>query len=127
NSEQGSFTEKQIISAIPENFLETNDASAIHLSADGKFLYTGNRGHNSIAVFRVDEDGKELTLIERTSTGGDWPRDFVLDPSEQIIVASNKHSGNLVLFSRNPETGRLTNTGSEVKIPEVVCVKFLGE
>lgn len=127
NAEQGTFTERQIISAIPENFPETNDASAIHISSDGKFLYTGNRGHNSIAVFSVNEDSKGLTFIEHTATGGDWPRDFVLDPSEKFVVASNQHSGNLVLFSRNPETGKLTNTGSAVNVPEVVCVKFLGE
>src|SRR5699024_8577367 len=118
--EQGSFAEKQTISAIPEDFTETNDASAIHISTDGKFLYTGNRGHNSIALFSVSEDGKELTFIEHTATGGDWPRDFVLDPSEQFVVASNQHSGNLVLFARDAETGKLKETGSAVDVPEVV-------
>jgi len=127
DSEQGSFAEKQTISAIPEDFTETNDASAIHISSDGKFLYTGNRGHNSIALFGVSEDGKELTFIEHTPTGGDWPRDFVLDPSEKFIVASNQHSGNLVLFARDAETGKLKGTGSEVDVPEVVCVRFLGK
>ncbi|WP_165769169.1 lactonase family protein [Virgibacillus profundi] len=127
DSEQGRFTEKQTIRAIPEDFTETNDASAIHISSDGRFVYTGNRGHNSIALFRVDEASKELTFVEHTSTGGDWPRDFTLDPSEQFVIASNQHTGNLVLFARDVETGKLTNTGSTVDVPEVVCVKFLGE
>jgi len=125
NAEQGSFTEKQKIRAIPEDFTETNDASAIHISSDGKFVYTGNRGHNSIAVFRVDEETNELSLVEMTSTGGNWPRDFVLDPSEAFIVASNQKSGNLVLFARDQETGKLTQLDSIVNVPEVVCVKFL--
>ncbi|MBM7600886.1 6-phosphogluconolactonase [Virgibacillus halotolerans] len=124
DSEQGCFTEKQTISALPEDFTETNDASAIHISSDGKFVYTGNRGHNSIALFSVDDSSNELTFIEHTATGGKWPRDFVLDPSEQFIVASNQHSGNLVLFARDGETGKLTKLDSEVQVPEVVCVKF---
>src|SRR5690625_3374241 len=125
NEEDGSFTEKQYISALPEDFEGTNDASAIHISSDGKFVYAGNRGHNSIAVFRVDEESGELTLIENTPTGGDWPRDFVLDPSEKFIVAANQHTGNLVLFSRDQQTGKLTQLDSEVDVPETVCVKFL--
>lgn len=121
---QSSFTEKQAIRAIPDDFAGTNDASAIHISSDGKFVYTGNRGHNSIAVFSVDEASNELTFIEHTATGGEWPRDFVLDPSEQFIVASNQHSGNLVLFSRDRETGKLKKMDAEIQVPEVVCVKF---
>ena len=122
---QGSFTEKQYIRAIPEDFNATNDASAIHVSSDGRFVYTGNRGHNSIAVFSVDANSGELTFVEHTPTGGEWPRDFVLDPSEAFIIASNQHTGNLVLFARDQETGTLTKLDSEVSVPEVVCVKFL--
>jgi len=127
NTDNGSFTPTQTIKAIPTDFTETNDASAIYVSSDGKFLYTGNRGHNSITVFSINEDSKQLTFIEHTSTGGEWPRDFTLDPSEKFIVASNQHSGNLVLFSRDKETGKLTKLDSEVSVPEVVCVTFLPE
>lgn len=125
DAETGSFVEKQVIAALPENFKETNDASAIHISSDGKFLYTGNRGHNSIAVFAVDKETQELTFVEHTPTGGEWPRDFVLDPSEAFLITANQHTGNLVLFERDQETGKLTQLDSEVKVPETVCVKFL--
>lgn len=123
---QGSFTEKQYIKAIPEDFTETNDASAIHISPDGRFVYTGNRGHDSIAIFSVNQDNGELTFIEHSPTGGKWPRDFCMDPSGSFIVASNQHTNNLVLFARDEETGKLTQLDSEVEVPEVVCVKFLG-
>ncbi|MBS4196036.1 lactonase family protein [Lederbergia citri] len=125
NAEDGSFAEKQYIKAIPADFTETNDASAIHIPSDGRFVYTGNRGHNSIAVFSVDADSGELTFVEHTPSGGEWPRDFVLDPSEAFLIASNQHTGNLVLFARDKETGKLTKLDSEVSVPEVVCVKFL--
>lgn len=122
----GSFTEKQYIKAIPEDFTETNDASAIHVSSDGKFVYSGNRGHNSIAVFAVNEETGELSLVEIKPSGGDWPRDFVLDPTGKFLVASNQHSGNIVLFKRDEVTGKLTQTDEVIDVPEVVCVKFLG-
>lgn len=123
--EDGHFTEKQYISTLPEDFTGNNQGSAIHISSDGRFVYAGNRGHNSIAVFRVDAFSGELTFVECVSTEGDWPRDFELDPSEKFIVASNQESGNLVLFSRDDATGKLTLIQSDIPVPYPVCVKFL--
>lgn len=125
DAETGSFTEKQYIRTIPDDFTSINDASAIYISSDGRFVYTGNRGHNSITVFQVDEETMELSLVERVASGGEWPRDFVLDPSEAYLLVSNQHTGNIVLFARDRETGKLTPTNSEINVPEVVCVKFL--
>lgn len=125
NEADGSFTEKQTIKAIPSDFEDTNDGSAIHISKDGKFVYVANRGHNSIAVFAVDEANGELTLIEWVSTEGNWPRDFVLDPTEKFLVASNQKSGTLTLFQRDEQTGKLTAVQTDVAAPEAVCVKFL--
>lgn len=125
NEETGEFTEKQSIVAKPADFKETNDASAIHITSDGKFLYTGNRGHNSIASFKVDENSGELTFLAFTPSGGEWPRDFDFDPTEKYLVASNQHTGNIVLFRRDVETGELTETDQVIDVPEVVCVKFL--
>jgi len=125
NAETGIFTELQYIAAIPEDFTENSQGSAIHISSDGRFVYAGNRGHNSIAVFRVNEETGELALVEYTSTEGNWPRDFALDPTESFIVASNEESGNLVLYARDKETGRLSVIQSDVAVPYPVCVKFL--
>jgi 6-phosphogluconolactonase len=124
--ENGHFTELQYISSLPEAFNENNQGSAIHISADGRFVYAGNRGHNSITVFHVEETG-ELSFVEHTSTEGDWPRDFAIDPSGNYIVASNQESSNLVLFERDENTGKLTLLQSDIKVPHPVCVKFLGK
>ncbi len=125
DGENGNFQVLQTISALPADFSGNNQGSAIHISKDGRFVYAGNRGHNSIAVFRADEETGLLMLVEHASTEGDWPRDFCLDPSEKFIVAANQNSGNLVLLGRNLETGRLTVLQSDVKVPDPVCVKFL--
>ena len=125
NSEDAKFTELQYISAIPTDFTENSQGSAIHLSSDGRFVYVGNRGHNSIALFSVNKETGELAFIEHTSTEGNWPRDFVLDPTERFLVASNQQSGNLVLYTRDEETGKLTLEQSNVAVPYPVCVKFI--
>ena len=125
NEVDGSFTELQTISTLPEDYNETNDGSAIHISDDGKFVYVGNRGHNSIAIFSVNQDTGILSFVDRVSSEGNWPRDFVIDPSQKYIVASNQKSNSLILYRRNEVTGKLTVIQTDVKVPEPVCIKFL--
>lgn len=124
DSENGSFKELQYISAIPEDFTENSQGAAIHVSSDGRFVYVSNRGHNSIAVFAVNEESGELSFVEYTSTEGDWPRDFSFDPSEKFLIVANQETGNLVLFSRDESTGKLTLLQSDAAVPYPVCVKF---
>ncbi|MFC4404764.1 lactonase family protein [Gracilibacillus xinjiangensis] len=122
----GKFEEIQYSPAIPDDFTDNSQGSAIHISSDGKFVYAGNRGHNSIAIYKVEGDFK-LSFVGWTDTEGDWPRDFVLDPTEQFVIASNQESDTLVLFERNKEKGTLTLVQKDVKVPEPVCVKFLNQ
>jgi len=124
NANDGSFEEIQALSTLPSDFTVNNQGSAIHISSDGRFVYAGNRGHNSIASFVVDSTGM-LTFLEHTHTEGDWPRDFSLDPTETYLIASNQESSNLVLFARDKETGKLHLLQSDITVPDPVCVKFL--
>ena len=121
----GTFTQVQSISTIPTQFTENNQCSAIHISSDGRFVYAGNRGHNSIAVFRVDQDTNKLFFVEHTSSEGDWPRDFSLDPTETFLIGSNQTSSNLVIYRRNAENGKLTLLQNDISVPNPVCIKFL--
>ncbi|MBM4760688.1 lactonase family protein [Bacillus sp. B15-48] len=125
NAEEGSFEHIQTISTLPDHFSENNQGSAIHISRDGKFVYAANRGHDSIAVFKVNDKNFELTFVEHTSTEGNWPRDFSLDPTEMYLVASNQNSNNLTLYSRDSDTGKLTLLQKDIEVPEPVCIKFL--
>ncbi|MEE4285804.1 MAG: lactonase family protein, partial [Mariniphaga sp.] len=68
----------QTISTLPENFSGTSYCADIHVSADGKYVYGSNRGHNSIAVFKTDPISKQLKFITTISTQGEWPRNFSL-------------------------------------------------
>lgn len=125
NAENGHFTQLQAISTIPDDFNENNQGSAIHISNDGRFVYAANRGHDSIAIFSVNEETFELTFVDRAHTEGNWPRDFALDPTNQFLVASNQESSNIVLFSRDSDSGKLTLLDSDIVVPDPVCVKFL--
>lgn len=103
NPTLGEFRELQVISALPEGFTDKSQGSAIRISKDGRFLYAANRGHDSIAIFKINQYSGELSLIEWVPTEGNWPRDFAFDPSETFLVASNEETGNLVLFERDPK------------------------
>ncbi|MGX9133258.1 lactonase family protein [Rummeliibacillus sp. JY-2-4R] len=126
-TENGTFTEEQYISTIPADFTENNQGSFIHISSDGRFIYAGNRGHNSVAVFSVDVETNLLAPVETISSGGDWPRDFSLDPTEDYLIGSNQQSSNLVIYRRNKETGKLTLLKSNLTIPHPVCIKFISQ
>ena len=90
----------------------------------GKFAYTSNRGHHSIAIYTVDQSTGRLTHVGNQSTFGETPRNFCIDPSGKYILAANQDTHNVVVFQIHPETGLLTPTGSQAKIPSPVCVKF---
>jgi len=118
----GAFTLLQVISTIPAEHTGFNGGAAIRISAEGKFVYASNRGHDSIVVYAVSENGESLTLLEYVPTEGNVPRDFNLDPSGKFVIAAHQDSDNLTLFERNEETGKLTLLQKDVYAPECVCV-----
>ena len=119
----GKFEHFQTVSTLPEDYDGQKWASAIKLSADGKFLYASNRAHNSIAVFEVIADGS-LKLIEIVPTDGLNPRDFTLSPDQHYLIAAHQDSPNATVFKRDPETGRLSSLSHDFYVPEAVCTVF---
>lgn len=118
----GHFTRIETLSTLPKDFHDTNGGAAIRLSKDGHFLYASNRGHDSIAVFAIQEAGKHLELIQHISSEGQFPRDFALDATERFIILANQNSDNLTLYLRDTETGLLKLIEKDVYAPEAVCV-----
>lgn len=119
----GEFEHFQTLSTLPEDYDGQKWASAIKLSADGKFLYASNRAHNSIAVFEVIADGS-LKLIEIVPTDGLNPRDFTLSPDQHYLIAAHQDSPNATVFKRDPATGRLSSLSHDFYVPEAVCTVF---
>ena len=119
----GEFEHFQTVSTLPEDYDGQKWASAIKLSADGKFLYASNRAHNSITVFEVIADGS-LKLIEIVPTDGLNPRDFTLSPDQHYLIAAHQDSPNATVFKRDPATGRLSSLSHDFYVPEAVCTVF---
>lgn len=124
NPVNGEFKHLQTISTIPAGWNTHNGAAAIHVSSDGKYIYTSNRGQNTIAVFQTQSDNS-VTMIQAISTEGDFPRDFAFDATENFIVCANQETDNLTLFERNATTGLLTLIQKDFPCPEGVCVKLV--
>lgn len=120
----GMFTSAQTISTLPSEFSDFSAGAAIRISKDGKFVYASNRGHDSIAVFKVSSKDQLLSLVEVVLSEGIFPRDFDIDSTDQFIVAAHQDSDNLTLFERNQATGKLTLLQKDVYAPECVCVLF---
>lgn len=119
----GDYREMQRISTIPPDFSGDNFPADIHWSADYRFIYASNRGHNSISVMEHKQDGT-LELKGIVDCGGDWPRNFVLTPDGRFMVVANRKSGTLNLFTLNTGTGIPVNSDSKVIIDSPACVIF---
>lgn len=121
----GALTEVQTISTLPADFKGTSYTAEVQVHPSGKFVYGSNRGHDSIAVFSVNEATGKLTLVEVEPTQGKNPRNFALDPTGAFLLAENQDSDSIVVFRIDPATGALTPTGTKVTVPMPVCIKMI--
>ncbi len=109
----GTFTVMSTMSTLPAGSGAAKKVAHIQVSADGKHVYVSNRGHDSIAKFDLDAQGKP-SAPNFTLTGGRTPRGFKLFDAAGLLVVANQDSGNLILFKVDPITGNLTNTGKSL-------------
>ena len=124
DANKGTLKEIQHISTLPDGVTVANNTTAeVVAHPSGKFLYGSNRGHNSIVVYSIGQDGK-LTRVDNTPTQGEIPRGFTIDPSGKWMIVGNQNSDNVVIFSIDQGTGRLTPTGQQLKVEAAVCVRF---
>ncbi|MCG8579892.1 MAG: lactonase family protein [Bacteroidales bacterium] len=119
----GKWKAGQTITTLPHDFEGDSFCADIHISQDGRFVYASNRGHNSLAIYRVDSTGLELKLVGHELVRGEWPRNFSLTPDGKYVLVANQHSNNIVAFKRDSESGLLSFI-SEVKAFSPVCVLF---
>ena len=123
----GKLERLQTLSTLPADFKGENDDAEVHVHPSGKFVYTSNRGHDSIAVFAVDAKKGTLTRVDDVPTQGKIPRSFEIDPTGQFLFAENSKSDNIVVFRIDQKTGRLAATGQVLEVGSPVCVKFVSE
>jgi 6-phosphogluconolactonase len=123
----GTLTAVQTLTTLPEGFTARNTCSQIHLTASGRFLYVGNRGHNSLAEFAVDAATGQLTARGHAATEA-VPSAFSVDPEGHFVFAAGTASGRLASYRIHGETGALTplETYAVGQRPAAVLVTRLG-
>ncbi len=124
DSEKGVLKPLQIVPAAPQEFTGDNTAAGIATSADGRFLYVSNRGHDSIAVFAIGAEDGLLKSDSWTSTQGKQPRFFALSPTGDHLYAANENSDTIVDLAIDRATGRLTPTGQIIRTGSPTCIVF---
>lgn len=121
--ETGKLERVDKASTLPDDFAGKNYCADIHMTSNGKFLYASNRGHHSIAIFKVsDEGGLERIGIEPIK--GEWPRNFTLSPDEKYILVANQNSNNITVFQIDDQTGLMKYTGNEFTLSQPVALRF---
>jgi 6-phosphogluconolactonase (cycloisomerase 2 family) len=118
----------EAIQSIASDTTQTsrNKGSAdIHLTSDGKFLYSSNRLRtDGIAIFSVDPENGLLTRIGYQSTGI-HPRNFIISPNDKFLLCANRDTNNIQIFEIDPATGLLHDTGKEIRLDKPVCLKWI--
>ncbi|WP_424768924.1 lactonase family protein [Paenibacillus sp. sgz302251] len=122
DAETGLLAIKETVSTLPADFNGDNGCAEIAISADGKYVYGSNRGHDSIVVFAVEEQSGLLSIVQHISVQGGHPRHFALTPSGRYLLAANRDTNNIVIFNVNQENGKLNNSGNSVTVSKPVCV-----
>lgn len=128
DAEKGRLTSRQTISSLPPEFAGSNFCSEITVSADGRFVYAGNRLHDSIAIFSAGENGT-LTFVTEQWTRGNYPRSFNFDPAGKFLYCCNQRADNITVFRVDKQTGGLKFTGHYTPVgnPSIIVFRDLAK
>jgi 6-phosphogluconolactonase len=127
DADKGALTALETLSTLPAGVAVdpkfSTAETAVHPS--GKFVYVSNRGHDTIAIFKVDPATGKLTYVENAPAGVNIPRNFGIDPTGKWLISAGQNSSTITVFGINPETGKLKPTGQTFDVGAPVCVRFL--
>jgi 6-phosphogluconolactonase len=120
----GRLSPRQTISTLPVGFAGSNFCSEILVAADGRFVYAGNRLHDSISIFAVGPEG-ELAFAGEEWTRGNYPRSFNFDPSGRFLYCCNQRGDNITVFQVDRQAGGLKFTGHYTPVGNPSIIVFL--
>ncbi len=124
NWADGTLTEFQTISTLPEGFTGVTHTADVKITPNGKFLYGTNRGHDSLAAYSIGDDGK-LTLIEIVPSRGAGPQNLLISPDGKWLLCANMPGNNLSLFAIDQKTGKITPQGETVPVAMPSCLMLV--
>jgi 6-phosphogluconolactonase len=124
DGEAGVLKEIQTISTLPDGFKGTSYTAEVVVHPSGKFLYGSNRGHDSIAIFTIDRNGK-LTEAGHQKETIKVPRNFAIEPSGKFLLVGNQEADTISVFRVDQKTGGLSLVGKPVEAPKPVCIRMI--
>jgi len=124
DGQRGALQPLQILPTVPPSFTGNNRPAEIVVPSGGRFVYSSNRGHDSIAVFAAKPQTALLSSVEWVSTQGKAPRWITLDPSQHFLYFVNELSDTIGSFRLNGTTGRLTPNGPVISNASPVAIAF---
>jgi 6-phosphogluconolactonase len=122
--ESGMLIERQTISTLPADFEGVSHCADLKITPNGRFLYGTNRGHDSLAAYRIADDG-QLSLIEIIPSLGKGPQNLAITADGLLLLCANMPGNNVAAFRINAEHGKLTSAGSPVEITSPSCIRIL--
>ncbi|KAF0179079.1 MAG: 6-phosphogluconolactonase [Limisphaerales bacterium] len=120
----GTLTERETISTLPVDFTGRSYCADLKITPNGRFLYGTNRGHDSIAAYRIGEDGR-LTLLEIEPSLGKGPQNLLITGGGELLLCANMPGNNLAVFRIDAATGGLKSVGEPLAVPSPSCIRLL--
>ena len=124
NAADGTLKEKQTIATLPKDFTGKSYTADLKITPDGKHLYGTNRGHESLASYRIAADGT-LTLLTIQPSGGKGPQNLLVTPDGHWLLCANMPGNNVVVFQIDPASGAITPKGEPVEVPMASCIRWM--
>jgi len=122
--ETGALEPLQVHTTVPSRYTGNNSGAEIAVAPSGRFLYGSNRGHDSIAIFAIDQATGLLTSVGWEPTQGKTPRFFGLDPTGTHLYAANQNSDTVVIFAIDQASGKLKPTGETIDVKSPTTIAF---
>lgn len=120
----GLLIERGTISTVPAGFKGESYCADLKITPDGRFLYGTNRGHDSIAAYRIGDDGG-LTLISIEPSRGKGPQNLAITSGGELLLCANMPGSNLAVFRINAQSGALTAIGTPTPLKSPSCIRIL--
>ena len=121
---RGTLEYRQHLSTIPPGVTGRLSTAQIQAHPNGRFVYVSNRGHDSIAIFAINQDSGQATRIGNEPTRGATPRNFAIDPAGRFLYVANQNSASIVRFRIDTTTGLLDSPARVAEVPAPTCIVF---
>jgi 6-phosphogluconolactonase len=124
DSDHGKVQPVQTIATVPDGYSGPRVApSNIRMHPNGKFVYSANRGDDSVAIFAIDEGTGRMNRADVVKTGGQGPREMNIEPSGKFLFVCNLQSNDVVTFALDADTGRMNQT-AKLSVSQAAVIDF---